>query len=653
MSIVVTKASTKANGAPGSSSSSSPLSTLPGPSVSTGSSAVRPRKRGAEDQGSFNAHLQNASRETGSGKQDSTRATSESATSSAQTNAGTQTDSQTSGHQATGKGTPRQGSPASTAADSTTPLPTPQIVAAAVAPSGTSTGTPKKTGSDAASTSDETDAAPTSQAPLAALLSQMIGSLQTLTSPTPPKTGPDASSANGTAALANPADQTGGMAAQGWSSSLSALAAQTSSATMAPAALAASAIPGQNQTAALSALPAQTSSATMAPAALAASAIPGQNQAPSPGATPTQAAPTGQILVTSIQASGGTTGQNQIVSTGIPLTVADLATTARAEKGQHSLTLPDTASLSAPSDSSAAADSSDPSPLQESPGKSIAQNAANSNAAATASPTTIDIAPSPTSDATYVAENTSAAIAQSTDNGSMDGHSDSSDGSTNGESNQTAPQLTNGLTLPVGMAAVSTFATLLNSKTGDAPANLSRTQPDGTMETNGFASPSTFTQGRDGSASLSMTLLTDDSTPIHVRVEGTDGTTTAVVLQSEDQATARHLADNKHELVAALNAAGIDTSHLKIDIGPLPTGTNSNMNDQNSNNSTAYGSDLSGNMFGSNPGQNGQASYGNSGWNNTGTNVSTQDGYAFETQNDPSSVKPAGSYTGSGVNITA
>lgn len=152
-----------------------------------------------------------------------------------------------------------------------------------------------------------------------------------------------------------------------------------------------------------------------------------------------------------------------------------------------------------------------------------------------------------------------------------------------------------------------------------------------------------------------MTIMTDDSTPVHVRLEGTDGLTTGVFLQSEDVGTARHMADNRHELVAALSAAGVDVSNLKIDVVTASSNNGDNFQDQNQNQNadgTAYNGGFSGNMSGGSSGHNGQQSYGSSA-GSTNSITSDQGAGNPETQSGSHSTRPSGPYAGSGVNITA
>ncbi|MBB2177853.1 hypothetical protein [Gluconacetobacter tumulicola] len=237
----------------------------------------------------------------------------------------------------------------------------------------------------------------------------------------------------------------------------------------------------------------------------------------------------------------------------------------------------------------------------------------------------------------------------------MMGHSDSADGNQERTSSQTDLQMATGLNLAPGVSPSSSFAAMLNDAASASRAEQTQKAAGASHGTDGqTVSPSIMAQSADGSTSLSMTILTDDSTPVHVRLEGTDGLTTGVVLQSEDLGTARHLADNKHELVAALTAAGVDVSNLKIDVVAASSSNHDFQNQgQNQNaDGTAYNSNFSGNMSGSSSGQNGQQTYGGSTWRADGVISAPATGDA-ETQDGSHSRRSSGPYAGSGINITA
>lgn len=262
---------------------------------------------------------------------------------------------------------------------------------------------------------------------------------------------------------------------------------------------------------------------------------------------------------------------------------------------------------------------------------------------------------SPTSGLTPLSDGTNDSAAQSGAHGGTMGHSDSANGNQEKASSQADLQMTTGLNLPAGISLSSSFAGTLNDVASTTHAEQTQKAAGASHGTDGqTVSPSIMTQSAGGSTSLSMTILTEDSTPVHVRVEGTDGLTTGVVLQSEDLGTARHLADNRHELVAALTAAGVDVSNLKIDVVAASSNNGDFQNQgQNQNaDGTAYNSNFSGNMSGGGSGQNGQQTYGGSIWSTNSVVAGPATGDA-EAQNGSHSVRSSGPYAGSGINITA
>ncbi|MFW7269486.1 hypothetical protein ACMAUO_16165 [Gluconacetobacter sp. Hr-1-5] len=267
-----------------------------------------------------------------------------------------------------------------------------------------------------------------------------------------------------------------------------------------------------------------------------------------------------------------------------------------------------------------------------------------------------DDATDPVSSLTPLPDSTDGSAAQSGGHGGTPGESASTDDNRNDANSQTASQTTTGLNLPLGIVPSGSFATTLNDA-GSAPQGNATPKEAGTShETDSKTiAPPVTVQSDDGSTSLSMTIMTDDSTPVHVRFEGTDGLTTGVFLQSEDVGTARHLADNKHELVAALSAAGVDVSNLKIDVVTASSNNGDNFQNQSQNQNadgTAYNGGFSGSMFGGSSGQNGQQSYGGNAWS-TNSVMSDHGAGDPEAQSGSHSIKPSGPYAGGGVNITA
>ncbi|NVN05696.1 hypothetical protein HW509_08800 [Asaia spathodeae] len=119
------------------------------------------------------------------------------------------------------------------------------------------------------------------------------------------------------------------------------------------------------------------------------------------------------------------------------------------------------------------------------------------------------------------------------------------------------------------------------------------------------------TQSTDIPSTLSMTVQTEDNTPVHLIFEGEGGLATRVILQSDDDLTTQHLAGNRKELLAALNSAGVDTSAMRLDI--VTPATNAGDSHQGSPQQDNTGrADLSGGFMGSNPQQNQQGNSANS-----------------------------------------
>ncbi|WP_438383724.1 hypothetical protein ABHV46_06185 [Asaia sp. BMEF1] len=105
------------------------------------------------------------------------------------------------------------------------------------------------------------------------------------------------------------------------------------------------------------------------------------------------------------------------------------------------------------------------------------------------------------------------------------------------------------------------------------------------------------------SNTLSMTVQTEDNTPVRLVFEGEGGLATRITLQSDDTSTAQHLASNKKDLLTALSAAGIDTSAMKLDIVTTSTNTGDSHKESQPGNSST-GSDFSGTFMGGNSQQN-------------------------------------------------
>lgn len=71
---------------------------------------------------------------------------------------------------------------------------------------------------------------------------------------------------------------------------------------------------------------------------------------------------------------------------------------------------------------------------------------------------------------------------------------------------------------------------------------------------------------QDGTKSFSMTVLTGSEYPVQIRIEGNSGVTTNIILQSDNSQVVHHLLSNKQDLISALDIAGIDTHHLRIEV---------------------------------------------------------------------------------------
>lgn len=100
---------------------------------------------------------------------------------------------------------------------------------------------------------------------------------------------------------------------------------------------------------------------------------------------------------------------------------------------------------------------------------------------------------------------------------------------------------------------------------------------------------------------LSMMIMMSDSTPVTVRVKNSDGVTTGIILETGDPDVVRHLSGNKHELVEALGAAGLDACTMKIDVVASTQNTDSSFGhnqESGQQNLASGGGDTSGSLFG-------------------------------------------------------
>ncbi|OUI85263.1 hypothetical protein HK12_06190 [Acetobacter orientalis] len=157
-------------------------------------------------------------------------------------------------------------------------------------------------------------------------------------------------------------------------------------------------------------------------------------------------------------------------------------------------------------------------------------------------------------------------------------------------------------------AVVGQFSSLLEAHTEQVD-NAEQQQATNTLQAGsaGVAVRAAITQPSGSNNSLAMTVTMADSTPVTVRFGNSAGVTTSIVLESGNADVLKHLSNNKHDLIQALGAAGLDTSTMKIDVvAPTQSADNSgNQNLANSNQNTAFGGNNAGGMFG------GMAEHGN------------------------------------------
>ncbi|MFT8590378.1 MAG: hypothetical protein ABF746_04055 [Acetobacter orientalis] len=150
-------------------------------------------------------------------------------------------------------------------------------------------------------------------------------------------------------------------------------------------------------------------------------------------------------------------------------------------------------------------------------------------------------------------------------------------------------------------AVVGQFSSLLEAHTEQVD-NAEQQQATNTLQagSTGAAVKAAITQPSGSNDSLAMTVTMADSTPVTVRFGNSAGVTTSIVLESGNADVLKHLSNNKHDLIQALGAAGLDTSTMKIDVvAPTQSADNSgNQNLENSNQNTAFGGNNAGGMFG-------------------------------------------------------
>lgn len=150
-------------------------------------------------------------------------------------------------------------------------------------------------------------------------------------------------------------------------------------------------------------------------------------------------------------------------------------------------------------------------------------------------------------------------------------------------------------------AVVGQFSSLLEAHTEQVD-NAEQQQATNTLQavSAGAAVKAAITQPSGSNDSLAMTVTMADSTPVTLRFGNSAGVTTSIVLESGNADVLKHLSNNKHDLIQALGAAGLDTSTMKIDVvAPTQSADNSgNQNLENSNQNTAFGGNNAGGMFG-------------------------------------------------------
>ena len=150
-------------------------------------------------------------------------------------------------------------------------------------------------------------------------------------------------------------------------------------------------------------------------------------------------------------------------------------------------------------------------------------------------------------------------------------------------------------------AVVGQFSSLLEAHTEQVD-NAEQQQATNTLQAGsaGAAVKAAITQPSESDDSLAMTVTMADSTPVTVRFGNSAGVTTSIVIESGNADVLKHLSNNKHDLIQALGAAGLDTSTMKIDVvAPTQSADSSgNQNLENSNQNTAFGGNNAGGMFG-------------------------------------------------------
>ncbi|WP_342627653.1 hypothetical protein AAC691_16210 [Nguyenibacter vanlangensis] len=664
MGITVAKASTMAEQVQDSSSPGVPLIAPSRKPAATGAPASAAGKRAAEQRGFFGTILKNASQAQDDGSQEDGRVTGDPAPEAAP---------ESVPKSARGPLTDRgAGKPASTdsavlvasTAEKAGPMQTAQP--AAVALSTPSMGTPSagtqsagKSGKDRSSppaaSADVTDANQTPQNLLAVVLTQMVASLQNLSS-TPGATGGETPAGTGTSPQAAGSVSSGDSPAGGVS--LAGIVAETAPADMTqpPAATSAQVLS--------SALPVALSGAEGEPAAgrqvqtirtadmgaLGSYAA----HASGPPAMPTPPSqPAALAKDPAMPPSGGDQGGGYSASeirpsfetspSGSPAVVPD-----GKMSGTQSV-------LAGSPPGGAVAGGAVAAPATPQAGPASASGQQDRHGPALPSRASAPFASSTYAAAAPSADGAAGAATQPVRQNGVAGNPGLSGGQGGGDqggaSRQADIPTTNAIHLPFETPLSAAFAATLDDRTSATQSVQTRNLLDGNIDTGAqTVSSPVLSRSADGSSSLSLTVLTGDSSPVHVRVDGADGIATGVVLQSDDDITARHLADNRHDLVAALDAAGIDVHNLKIDVVAAGHDGAGNQG-RDSGGESMFGGNFSGSMPGGGSGQGGQHAYGGGGW--SGGMVPAPGRADADDQSRAGPARSVGPYAGSGINITA
>ncbi|WP_156938865.1 hypothetical protein [Asaia astilbis] len=229
-------------------------------------------------------------------------------------------------------------------------------------------------------------------------------------------------------------------------------------------------------------------------------------------------------------------------------------------------------------------------------------------------------------------------------------HHQSMSGDDSSSSKDDEPSTENAAKSPVLQLATNTsHPVTFQSLVANTTSQTQTPQQTTTFATAEAAKTSLSDQGASGadlSSSLSMTVQTEDNTPVRLIFEGEGGLATRIVLQSDDTKTAEHLANNKKDLLAALSSAGIDTNGMKLDVVAAAVNTGDSKRGDGQQDSSSR-PDLSGNFMGNTPQQNQQGGSNTRPWIQ-GTLSSETDTSIVPLREASTAVEAGG-----GVNITA